>query len=143
MTQLRPVPGAPLLHPVPGCYRPLTFPPGPWGGANSQLTLASGWEGGPAGCRGRPCAQRTFCATVPRPGRPRPPATSRALAGQGWRPLLSTSSSADHGGHPPPPGPGNRSLQYKCKFTGVPSLRLAAPACTAGWGHELTLAQRR
>lgn len=42
-----------------------------------------------------------------------------------------------------PPGPGNRSLQYKCTFTGVPSLRLAAPACTAGWGHELTLAQRR
>lgn len=39
------------------------------------------------------------------------------------------------GGHPPPlptPSPGNRSLQYKCKFTVVPSLRLAAPAYVTG-----------
>lgn len=42
-----------------------------------------------------------------------------------------------------PPGPGNRSLQYKCKFAVVPSLRLAAPACTTGCGPELTLAQSR
>lgn len=41
-----------------------------------------------------------------------------------------------------PAGPRNRSLQYKCKFAVVPSLRLAAPACTTGWGPELTLAQR-
>lgn len=27
--------------------------------------LASGWDSGQTGCRGRLCAQRAFCATVP------------------------------------------------------------------------------
>lgn len=67
-----------LPCPVPCWHGPLTFLLGPWGRANSQLMLASSGEGGRAGCQGRPCAQRTFCATAPQPGRPSPPATSRA-----------------------------------------------------------------
>lgn len=103
-------------------HEPLTFLPGPQGRANSQLMLASGWECGPAGCQGRPCAQRTFCATVPQPGGPSPPATSCAPGRTGLEapPLLLITQLTTVVTRLPTDS-GTRSPQYKCKCAGPQS----------------------
>lgn len=132
-----------LPCPVPCWHGPLTFLLGPWG--RSQLSAdvgkqRGGWMGrlsGPALCPENLLCHCSSARQAQPTGHFPCPWQDRAVG-----PSSPASCSADHGGYLLPMGPRNRSLQYKCKCAAVPSLRLAAPACAAGWGHELTLAQR-
>jgi hypothetical protein len=106
----------PLPRPAPSWHRPLTFLAGLWNKANSQLMLASVWEGGQAGCQGRPRAQRTFCATVPSPARPSPLATSCAPGSIGLQAPPLISAQLTEVAMPPPPRPWKQKSPIKMQI---------------------------